>query len=285
MANPLPMGTSASESRIAVVIPCWNDGATLGDALASIRELEPIEVVVVDDGSTDPATLDVLDDVAGDGVRVVRQPNGGPAAAVQRGFDETSAPFVLRLDADDLLEPGVLGVMADAVSAGEGIGFAYGDFAFFGDASGVWRPPPFDAWIAMYGNFWSPTCMFRRSALVESGRLQPGWKSEDWRILIMLAEHGYAGVHCGRLVYRRRLVHGRMQSDYTRNHRSIYRQMQRDHAGYFSRRREFQRACRPALWRRALYPLFLGPRYALPEPVYRVAVRGKLWLGSRSAAV
>ena len=277
------MGVRTSDPRIAVVIPCWNDGATLPETLASIREDEAIEVVVVDDGSTDPATLACLAGVAAEGVRVVRQDNAGPAAAVQRGIDETSAPFVVRLDADDLLEHGVLSAMADALEADPSAGFAYGDFAFFGAASGVWRPPPFNPWMAMYGNFWSPTCLFRRSALADAGRLQPGWKSEDWRILIMLADRGYAGVHCGRLVYRRRLVRGRMQSDYTRNHRSIYRQMQRDHAAYFARRREFARTHRPALWRRALYPLFLGPRYAMPEPVYRVAVRGKLWLGARSS--
>ena len=43
--------------RVAVVVPCFDDGETLSEALGSLRDEEPHELVVVDDGSTDPATL------------------------------------------------------------------------------------------------------------------------------------------------------------------------------------------------------------------------------------
>ena len=49
---------------MAVVIPCFDDGATIGEAVASVTAQEPCELVVVDDGSTDPHTLRVLDELA-----------------------------------------------------------------------------------------------------------------------------------------------------------------------------------------------------------------------------
>ena len=51
------MSDAAPQPRVAVVIPCFNAGQLLPEALASLQEPEPLEIVVVDDASTDPATL------------------------------------------------------------------------------------------------------------------------------------------------------------------------------------------------------------------------------------
>jgi glycosyltransferase involved in cell wall biosynthesis len=66
--------------RVAVVIPCFNDGATLGEAVESLRLRleEPCEVVIVDDGSTDAGTLEELRRLSSAGVTVVSQENQGP---------------------------------------------------------------------------------------------------------------------------------------------------------------------------------------------------------------
>ena len=64
--------TGAMGARVAVVVPCFNDGALIREALRSVREDEPVELVVVDDASTDPATLEVLDGLRAEGVRVIR---------------------------------------------------------------------------------------------------------------------------------------------------------------------------------------------------------------------
>ena len=117
---------SSDYVRYSVVIPCFNDGAFVPGAIASVREHDAVEIVVVDDGSTDPATLTVLDDLRGGGIRVIRQDNAGLAAARMRGVAETSAPFVLCLDSDDELAPGALGELADAIEANPGCGLRAG---------------------------------------------------------------------------------------------------------------------------------------------------------------
>ena len=95
--------------RIALIVPCFNDGDLVREALASIDEDEPVEVVVVDDHSTDPATLAMLEELSSQGVRVARhEENRGVGPARQTGLRETSAPYVFPLDADDLAVPGRL---------------------------------------------------------------------------------------------------------------------------------------------------------------------------------
>ncbi len=271
--------TQPEEPRIALVIPCYNDGDFLLEAIQSLDERIAIEKLIIDDGSTDPTTLRILSVVQTQGWRVVHQENRKLAGAVQRGIDETTAPYFFRLDADDLLNPGALEQLVEALDRDPEAGFAFGDFEFFGEQEGIWRAPPFDPWMVIYGNFWSPSVCFRRSTLGLVGGYQRGWYYEDWNMYMSLAQHDVKGVHAGCITYRRRLLAGRMQAEHRARHRQIYRSMQTEHAAFFARRSEFQRATNPPLWKRCAYPLFLGPRYALPEPLYRLAVRSKLVLG------
>src|SRR5688572_3618485 len=103
---------------IAVVIPCHDDGATLGEAVDSaLRQDVPVEVIVIDDGSTDAGTAVVLQRLAGAGIRVLRQDNRGPGPARMAGLRATGAEYALPLDADDRLPPGALRLLRDELVA------------------------------------------------------------------------------------------------------------------------------------------------------------------------
>lgn len=91
---------------LSVVVPACNAGDFLKKAVDSLlaERLPGLEVVVVDDGSTDGCTTGV----AGAAVRVVRQANRGEAAARNAGVKASTARFITFLDADDLIFPGAL---------------------------------------------------------------------------------------------------------------------------------------------------------------------------------
>lgn len=100
-------------SRLAFVIPCFNQGAFLEATLESVASstTRNHDVIVVDDGSTARATTQALDRLqpaaTHQTLQVIRQPNAGPAAARNRGLDALhDAPYVKFLDADDLLVAG-----------------------------------------------------------------------------------------------------------------------------------------------------------------------------------
>jgi glycosyltransferase involved in cell wall biosynthesis len=93
---------------VSVLLPCCNAAATLPaclDSLAS-QTLTDIEIILVDDGSTD-ATADLLRERARRDARFrgVSQPHGGIIPALNRGLAACSAPLVARMDADDLCHP------------------------------------------------------------------------------------------------------------------------------------------------------------------------------------
>ena len=98
-----------SDPTVSVVIPCYNAAPFVRDAVAtaSSQTHRPIEVICVDDGSTD-GTLDVLRSLEREHqgwIRVFSQPNGGPSAARNRGLSAARGDWIQFLDSDDLLQP------------------------------------------------------------------------------------------------------------------------------------------------------------------------------------
>lgn len=89
----------------SVVIPCYNYGHFVADAISSVlaQTFKPVEIVAVDDGSTDNS-LDVIKSF-GDRIRVISQSNKGHAAAENAGYALTKGDVVFFLDADDFLYP------------------------------------------------------------------------------------------------------------------------------------------------------------------------------------
>ncbi|MEI7774372.1 MAG: glycosyltransferase [Verrucomicrobiota bacterium] len=96
---------------VSVVIPAYNYARFLLDAIASAlaQSYSPLEVIVVDDGSTDD-TPAILAGIADSRLRVIRQPNAGLSAARNTGIREARYPFIAFLDADDRWVDGFLSV-------------------------------------------------------------------------------------------------------------------------------------------------------------------------------
>jgi glycosyltransferase involved in cell wall biosynthesis len=267
--------------RVAVVVPCFNDGETLPETLASLSAQEPHELVVVDDGSDDRETVRVLAALEAEGVRVVRRENGGLGAARTTGLDATQAPLVYPLDADDRLEPGALAAMANALDGNPALGFAWGDYVLFGDQSGRYRSPDrWLPWTLTYVNPYPVSSMFRREVLERAG----GWVGrayEDWDLWLRLIGQGVEGARVDRIVYRRRL-HGesRLLVQARRRHQELYAELQRRNAEVFARRAELRVTERPAAWKRAVYPVLFGPRKVVPVRIEAFLQRTMMRMGT-----
>lgn len=267
------------EARITVIVASFNERELVAEAVASVREREPVEIVVVDDGSDDPQALEQLDQLRSAGVNVVRRANGGPPAARNTGLEMSSTPFVYALDSDDLLEPGVLGHLADLLERHPRAGFAWGDYLEFGDHAGRSRAPArFLPWSITYVNLYSPGVMLRRSAAREVGGWQDPRGYEDWGLLLAFAERGIDGVSTDRVVYRRR-IHGssRVLPAARRQHRAKYADLKRRYPGAFANRRDAARRERPPLFKRVLYPLLFGSRPVIPPDLEDWLRRTRLW--------
>lgn len=251
-----PTERLAALRSVAVVIPCFNDGATLLEAVGSARAQSRIdEVIVVDDGSSDPATQAVFDALGAEGVTVVHRPNGGLGAARMSGVQASQADYIVALDADDRLLPGALETLAEALDVDEKLAVVWGDYRLFGDRSYLRRTAAvLDPWQITYQNDLPATMMIRRTALLTAG----GWVGprgyEDWDLWMSLAERSAEGKRVEIVVYEYRQHGVRLLGEVSADYGATHAQLQVRHRELFSQRR--------AAWRRSRAPIAL--RVALP---------------------
>jgi glycosyltransferase involved in cell wall biosynthesis len=264
---PTPMN---AQPRIAVIIPCYRDGALVIDAVRSVDEPETVELVVVDDGSPDEETVLALSELESEGVTILRhERNRGVAHARMTGLAATSAPLVAPLDADDLAEPGALTAMADLLEATPTAAACVGDYLEFGTGS-ILRAVPdrLDPFRVAYTNEYPITGVFRRGILERiGGWVQRGRQGyEDWGLWMTLAEHGFSIVHLGpgRVTYRRRLHGTRLNAVARAAHSEKYLALRAAHPQLFAGLSEHRRYSDLSHVRRLIYPLVYGERAAVP---------------------
>ena len=227
-----------SDNRdVTVVISCFNYGRYVGDAVASAlgQEGGPPQVIVVDDGSDDPATLDVLDRLPV-GVEVLHQENAGPSAARNAGAAAARTPLLMVLDADDRLCPDAVRNLRPLLEADPELAYAYGLIAQIGDWSGVIRFPDYDPFKLLYRPIVGTTWLMRSSAFEQVGGYDPDvtW-AEDWDILLRLLEHDRHGRRVPEVAYEYRR-HGTSKLGNDRGaYRRQYRAMRKRHAPLYAR--------------------------------------------------
>ena len=225
---------------VTVVIPCFNHGNYLGEAVASVltQEGESPRLIVVDDGSTEPETAATLESLP-EGVELIRQANAGPAAARNAGFARSETPYVLPLDADDRLPAGALAAMHQALESDQDAAYAYGVMHFFGDWGGEVRLPGYDPYRLLYRPIVGWLGLIRRAAWKEAGGFDPELLGfEDWDFTLSAIERGWHGRRLDRVVldYRKH-GHSGLEQD-RRRYRELYRRLRDKHAGLYQRARE-----------------------------------------------
>lgn len=198
---------------VSTVIPVYNRPAQLREAVESvlIQEYRPIEIIIVDDGSTD-ATLAVSKTLAAqypDCIRVVTQANAGPGMARERGWKMARGEFIQYLDSDDVLLPGKFNAQVRALTTHSDCGASYGMTRFRHvdgtveptpwKGSGVARDYMFPAFLIE--RWWdTPNPLYRATVCGQAG----GWTDlrleEDWEYDCRIAALGTRLVWCEQYV-------------------------------------------------------------------------------------
>lgn len=196
IAKPAP---AAQPSLLAsIIIPCFNYGRFVVEAVrsAEAQTVTNIEIIVVDDGSTDSSTISVLDQLAADGdIILIRTANQGLPAARNDGIAAARGEYICCLDADDLIEPVYLEAAIALMRADSSVGFAFSYVRFFGDVEETWETRDFDIDEAMVSNFTAVSAVFRRDDWEAAGGYAPIMRGgfEDWEFWIRLSTLGRRG--------------------------------------------------------------------------------------------
>lgn len=193
---------------VSVVLTCHNLGQYLGEALASVeaQTFKDFEIVVVDDGSTEPLTLRVLDALDVARIRLIRSERRGLSGARNLGLASTRGRYLCFLDADDLLEPSCLEKSVAELERDPAISFVSHWLTAFGDEHWEWRPERCDLPALLDVNTVNGAALVRRQAVVEVGGFDESMQRgcEDWELWIRMVERGHQGVILKEMLFRYR---------------------------------------------------------------------------------
>ena len=183
------------EPHVTIVIPCFNQGRFIHDALLSIFEQtdDDYDIMIIDDGSDDGETPQILDSLDFARVEVVHQANVGLPGARNRGIAAARGEYVVTLDADDELAPRYVEKLAGVLDADDSKAFAHCWARIFGDFQAIWATRPFNRFQLLLSNSVVGCVMLRKTAWEAVGgydeKMLEG--NEDWDLWIRLTEAGY----------------------------------------------------------------------------------------------
>jgi len=194
---------------ISVIIPVYNHAHTLKRTLESIfnQTYRPLEVIVVNDGSTDNFDEVVKECLlltdgdcigAGSVLSVISQPNSGAPVARNRGFAVSKGEYVIFWDADTLAHPQMLQKMFAYLQKHEEVSYAYSQFKF------GWKrikSQHFNSEKLKQINYIDVTSLIRRADF-------PGFdeslkRFQDWDLWLTMLEKGKTGIFIPEVLYEK----------------------------------------------------------------------------------
>jgi len=197
---------------VSVIITNYNYARFLNEAIASaLGQTYPnIEVIVVDDGSTDESVLVAKKHP----VRVIEQPNSGVARARNRGAAEARGEYIVFLDADDVLQPTFVEHCFRALRDSRAA-YAYTAVEKFGLQSGLLHTKPFVGRELFDGNFVPVTTLLEKRVFLDAGGFDATWSAhEDHELWARLFVRGQSGVYVDEPLLRYRF-HGSSRNTLT----------------------------------------------------------------------
>lgn len=196
---------AATSPRLSVIVPSYDSGPFLREALTSALDQHPppYEVLMQNEGSTDD-TLDILRSF-GEHVAWISEPDGGQADALNKALARACGDVVLALSADDVILPGSLAAAAVAFEQEHDLAFAYGDFDMIDGASALiraYKSSPY-SWERVYARgcyIFIGSLFVRRQVLVEIGGYDASLRAcMDLDLLLRLGAAGRSR-HLGRTI-------------------------------------------------------------------------------------
>lgn len=230
------------KSKISIVVPCYNQGNFLADAINSVlnQTFQNLECLIVNDGSTDRTEeigkrFERLDKR----IRLLNKENGGLADARNFGVAASKGEYILPLDADDMLLPEACEVLFQALEENRGAHIAYPDYFAFGElnqrVSCITEREFYDPYRSDNGlPYFS---LYRREVWEKIGgyRTNMTWGYEDWDFWLGALEAKFSPIHVARPLVSYRTKKESMLTGARKHHSELTAQMVMNNRGLFDR--------------------------------------------------
>jgi glycosyltransferase involved in cell wall biosynthesis len=221
--------------KVTVVIPCYNQGIFLMDALKSLQTCDNnlFDLIIVNDGSIEKETKVILKRLSDEGFNVFNQENKGLGEARNTGIRLSKTDYVLPLDADNKILPIYLTKAIHILNTQPEIAVVYGNAKLFGEETGALTPGPFNLQQLMICNYIDACAVIRKSA-IEAVGLYDNMKImgyEDWDLWLRFAFGGYQFYYLDETLFEYRVRENSMLRSLNQNI-----QRQNEIEDYFSKK-------------------------------------------------
>jgi glycosyltransferase involved in cell wall biosynthesis len=180
--------------RVSVIIPCYNYGKYINEAVDSVlhQSFRDYEIIIVNDGSTDDYTNNLLADYQKPKTKVFHTKNQGVSAARNYGIERSVGDYILPLDPEDKIGNTYLQKAVDVLDKNPRIGIVYSKLNMFGSESGDGNWPSFSREEMLYRNVIYNSAVFRKKDWLAAGKYKTDYlyAGEDWDLWLSLLELG-----------------------------------------------------------------------------------------------
>ena len=213
---------AAVPKLLSVVIPYYNMGMFIQETIESILNIEyrKVEILIVDDGSNEPVSLEKLAQLENRfPVKVLHKANEGLALARNYGALHASGEYLAFLDADDTVDPSYYTNAINVLEENEHIYFVGCWAQYFGMSKGIWPTfnpePPF---LLVHNMINSSALVYKKEASLQAGlnKKEMTYGMEDWESVISLVEKNYRGVVLPEALFNYRVRKNSMSRSFTR---------------------------------------------------------------------
>ncbi len=269
---------------VSVIMPCYNDGQYIEEAVESVKKqtYTEWELIIIDDGSDDKGTLEILKRLAGEKITVLHTEHLRPAGARNHGIQHAHGKYILPVDSDDRIDKTYIEKAVNIIQSDEMIGAVYCEADLFGEKSGKWDLPAYSFETMLLDNIVFVTALFYKSDWEKIGGFNTNMAAgmEDYDFWLGILE-------LGKTIYQipETLFHYRIkpqsrttgfQSDYVQM-QLVYRQIYDNHKAFYRQHEEkYAKILRDALVEQVAVRMKYERLFAKVQKYYDIPIIGRI---------
>lgn len=177
---------------VSIITPCYNDGKYILDTVKSVETstYANIEHIIINDGSTDSYTLEVLHRINNPRVRIIHTENQGVCKARNTAIKHSSGKYILPLDGDDLISTEYVSRAVERLEADENVKVVTCNYRLFGKINRSVKIEPYSMEKLLGHNLYIVSSFFRRTDFNRVGGFNENMNNglEDWNFWISILE-------------------------------------------------------------------------------------------------
>lgn len=195
--------------KVSVIMPCYNDGKYIQESIKSVmnQTYKNIELIIIDDGSTDNKTINILSQMQKNSIKLLKTKHIGTSGARNKGIENATGDYILPLDSDDIIDITYIEKAIQVIESNSNIGIVYCRAELFGEENKLWELPTYSINEMLVRNIIFVTALFRKEDWILIGGYDTSFNKglEDYDFWLSILELGREVVQIPEILFKYRI--------------------------------------------------------------------------------